>query len=136
MKNVNYANEIEAKCLKAFDDCPFTIDDIAMGKSLGWSDDDFLFEAARRICQNVENEFVKAMYDWMNGHKLNITKKQAEEKNAYFKNILAYLQVRSTFYITKVVNWLAFANDDPTIALNTGYPFDSDLCVWAEKYKK
>lgn len=136
MGNMNYANEIEAKCLKAFDDCPFTISDIAMGKNLGWSDDDFLFEAARRICQNVEDEFVKAMYDWMNGHKLNITKKQAEERNAYFKNVLAYLQVRSTFYMTKVVDWMTFIKDDPTIALKKGYAFDEEFCTWAKNYKK
>ncbi len=129
------AFEIDVKCMKAFDDCPLTIDDVTAGNSLGWSEDDFLYEAARKICSEVEEEFTRAIVQWMNKKKLNITREEAEKKNAFYKKALDFLKTRSSIENRKAVDWLAFPNDDPSIVRYMGFAPRGNVRKWANNYQ-
>ena len=126
----------EMKCFELFGECPLDIHDIAVGKALDYSESDLIFEVAKKVYKKSQNEFYKAMCSWMDGNKPSITMEEAQKRNKYYRNAKYIVDNKISTAVDSIVNWEAFPNDDPSIILYFGLPFDSDICLWAGQYKK
>lgn len=126
-------NKLEQECIKLFGECPININDIQAGQSLGYSYNDYLKEAARKIKLKHQKHFSNAIYNWMKGEKINLTIDEAKIMNKHFQNAISLID---NLIITTPVNWTAFPKDNPEITLYLGYPLDSEICQWASNYKK
>jgi len=125
----------ERKCVELFGECPLNIHDIAAAKSFNYSEEDMLFEAARKYYLSEQHKFFDALYEWKNGNKLQILREEAERRNCHFKNAQMIVDQRVSTVADSPVNWMSFPNDDPTICYYVGVPLDGELCVWASQYK-
>lgn len=127
--------KFERKCVELFGECPLNIHDIQAANSLGYSEEDLLFEAAKKHYFKEQRKFYEALYDWRNGNKLDICREEAEKRNAFFENAKMIVEKRVSTVTDTIVNWMSFPNNDPTICYYMGLPLDHDLCVWASQYK-
>ena len=127
---------IERKCVGLFGYCPLNIHDFVAGKTYGYTEKDFLYEAARKHYISEQHNFFTALCDWKDGRKMPITKEEAEIRNHYFNNAKALIDEKVPFSVDTPVNWMVFPKDDPTKSYYIGLPFDAELCVWAEQYNK
>ena len=125
----------ERKCVELFGKCPLNIHDIQAANSLGYSEEDLLFEAAKKHYLKEQRKFFEALYDWKDGNKLEISCEEAKKKNSYFYNAKMIVEKRVSTITDTIVNWMSFPNNDPTICHYMGLPLDHDLCVWASQYK-
>lgn len=128
-------DNVEKRCVELFGDCPLNMSDFLGAKTFGYSEEDLIFEAARKFYLNEEHNFSVALCDWMNGKKLNISREEAQKRNQYVRKARDFL-IMHDIYITTSINWESFPNDDPSICFYLGYPFDCELCKWAANYKK
>lgn len=128
---------IEKKCTELFGTCPLTIQDFQAAKGFGYSDEELIYEAARKFRQNEEKDFVEKLEEWKNGDKYAITEEDAKKRNSYVKNaerVIMFHNLNATF-IDAPINWTAFPYDDPKVVLYMGYPFECELCQWASNYR-
>lgn len=132
---INVAS-FEKKCMDLFGECPLNIQDITSGNLFGYSEVDLLYEAARKYYVKQRNNFSQALYDWKDGHKLEITHEQAKQMNKHYKNAQYIVDLRVDTSADSIVNWLYFPDDDPTICYYLGVSLDSPLILWARNYKK
>lgn len=128
--------KFERKCVELFGEYPLNIDDIMFAKALNYTEEDLMYEAAKKYCAKEQYNFYKALCEWKNGNKLQITHEEAEKRNNRFKNARAIVEVRGSFLVNTPLNWTYFQKDDPTICLYIGLPLNDELCEWAKNYKK
>lgn len=127
---------IERKCMELFGECPLNIHDFQAAATCGYTDEDVLFEAAKKVYLNTKRKFADAIYAWRGGLKISIGKEYARKCNVFFKNAKSYVDQKIDTSCDTPVNWECFPDDDPTIVIYMGYPADSDIVKWAVNYKK
>lgn len=121
--------KFERKCIELFGYCPLSIGYIASIKTLGYSETDLLYEAARKHYLIEQYNFLTALWDWKDGKKMQITKEEAEKRNHYFNNAKVLVDEKFSLSTDTPVDWMDFPNDDPTICYYLGLPLDYELCV-------
>ena len=95
-----------------------------------------MYEAAKKFYLSEKNAFFNALCKWFEGEKMEITAKEAEERNKFFKNARNLVDDTNPTDTDSPVNWMAFVNNDPTIILYMGLPVNDDMCIWAQNYQK
>ena len=113
--------------MELFGECPLTIQDIAFAEEP-------LYEAALSYYRKEQDNFLKALENWSKGNKLSITLEEARKRNQYYWNAQNIVASELMIDGDSPVDWTAFPKDMPGICFYQGFPFDSELCVWAENY--
>lgn len=127
---------IEKKCTELFGECPLSLQDFMAAKGYNYSEKYVMYEAAKKFYLSEKNAFFNALCKWFEGEKMEITAKEAEERNKFFKNARNIVDDTNPTDTDSPVNWMAFPNDDPTIILYMGLPTSDDMCIWAQNYQK
>lgn len=126
---------VETKCTELFGECPLNLQDLMAARSFGYSEEDVMFEAAKKHYQNERNAFFNAIHAWKDGNKMSITYEEAKKRNERYKNAQRIVDERVATDMDSLINWQAFPEDDPTIVYYMGLPITDELCEWAQQYK-
>lgn len=117
-----------------------SVQDIAIGRSFGMSDDEILGIDYFQTKRNLENKFSDMIWAWYKGNKPEITQEEAEELDNKYEDICRKWEstLSDDFPIgcDPLVRFRSIPENDYSVVFYMGYPFDCELCKWAEQMVK